>query len=323
MGAKSVIVTGATGFVGSHLTRRMLQEGFQVHAFCRATARFDRLADVRRRLHVHTVSLDDRSALRRAVRAIAPDYVLHLAAAVRRGGVGVAPVDLVRTNALATINLIDACDELPYAGFVNTGDAFEYGRKRRAARETDRCRPQTLDGKAKLMATAYARHAALACRKPIVTLRLFSVFGAMDHPSRFVPQAVASALRGVPLRASSPEIARDYVYVDDVVDLYLRAMAAAARHPGVILNAGSGRATTLGELVDAAGAIARRRLEVLWGAYPLAAHDRGCWTADVAKTRELLGWAPRYSLERGLREVFRHMANGDRQVTGGYSLAAK
>jgi dolichol-phosphate mannosyltransferase len=162
-----------------------------------------------------------------------------------------------------------------------------------------------VEGKAKLMATKYARDTARTRRKPILTLRLFSVFGPLDHPRRLVPQVIASALSSTPLRASCPDVARDYLYVEDVADLYLRAMTAAAGLGGEILNAGSGRATTAAELIEAVGVLVRRELDVHWGAFPLAAHDLGCWAAEVTKLHTLLQWQPRFALEDGLRAMLR------------------
>jgi nucleoside-diphosphate-sugar epimerase len=138
---------------------------------------------------------------------------------------------------------------------------------------------------------------------------LFSVFGPMDHPRRLVPQAIEAALGKAALRASSPDVARDYLYVEDVADLYLASMTAAGRLAGETLNAGSGRATTIGEIVERLGTLANRQLRVSWGEFPLALHDRGCWAADVTKLRERLGWQPRFSLEHGLRETLRWARN--------------
>jgi UDP-glucose 4-epimerase len=302
---KKALVTGATGFIGSHVVRRLVRRGLEVHVLCRPRSRFTRLEKIRGQLTAHVVSLHDRAGLRRIVQTVAPDYVLHLAAATMHGGAAAAPAALVRTNLLGTVNLIDACDDLDYACFVNTGDSFEYGPGRGPLRESQRCRPTTLDGITKLAATLYAQQAAHAHKKPIVTLRLFSVFGPQDDPRRLVPRVVAGALAGTPLRLSRPRIARDYLYVDDLVDLYLAVMRQGAVLAGDVLNTGSGRQTTIGEIVETVLTLTGSCSEVRWNAFPTAPHDRERWVADMTRTRKLVAWRPRISLEQGLAAIIR------------------
>ncbi|MEO8605673.1 MAG: NAD-dependent epimerase/dehydratase family protein, partial [bacterium] len=268
-----VLITGATGFIGSHLTRRLLADGYEVHALCRPASRFSRLAEVRRQLTIHRVELTARRDLQRLVPRVAPHYVLHLAVATMRAGVAPSAAALARGTTAGTINLIDACAAVDYACFLHTGDAFEYGPSAHPLVETRRCRPTTPDGIAKLAATRYVRAAARAGGRPIVTLRLFSVYGSRDQPRRLVPQVIAAALRGTALRLSQPGIVRDFLYVGDVVELYMAALARGAALSGEVINAGSGQATTIGELVEVVARLTRRRLVPRWGAYPTAAHD--------------------------------------------------
>lgn len=256
-------------------------------------------------MRLHDGDLGDRRSLRRVVQAVAPDHVVHLAAATMRAGTPAAVDEVLRTNLLGTINLVDACDGVPYSGFVIAGDASEYGRKRRPARESDACRPTTVDGRARAIATLYARYVALTEHKPIVILRLFSVFGPGDHPARLIPRLVADARAHAPLCLSRSDVARDYLYVDDVADLFLAALRAAPRLAGRVLNAGSGRRVTLAEIVAHIRALTGSRSEARWGSFPLAPHDRGCWTADVTELRRQLDWRPAFSFEDGLRATIR------------------
>lgn len=305
---RKAFVTGATGFIGSHVVRRLLRHRFDVHVLCRMGSSFARLDDVRHRLTVHAVSLDDRAGLRGVMQRVAPDYVLHLAAAVMHGGAAAPPADLVRTNLLGTVNLVDACDAVDYACFINTGDAFEYGPARRPLKESRRCCPTTLDGITKLAATVYTQQVARARRKPLVTLRLFSVFGPLDDARRLVPRVVAGARACTPLLLSQPSILRDYLYVADVVDLYLAVMRMGARFKGDVLNAGSGRKTTLGELVDMILAVTGSRSEIRWNAFPVAPHDHEIRVADMTRTCTRVAWQPRTSLQAGLARTIRSVA---------------
>src|SRR6266852_6332249 len=150
------LVTGATGFVGSHLVRRLVREGYAVHVLCRASSDPWRIRDVLADIHVHTPNLLDTEEIREVVQAIRPDYVFHLAAAPVIASVTAREADVVAFNFLGTVNLIDACESVDYLSLVTTGDAFEYGSTATLMSESDVCRPDTLHGLTKLRATFHA-----------------------------------------------------------------------------------------------------------------------------------------------------------------------
>jgi len=170
-------------------------------------------------------------------------------------------------------------------------------------KESDVCRPDTLHGITRLGATLYAQARARNLGRPIVTLRLFSVYGPRDHPRRLVPRVIAGALAGTPIALSRPEIARDWVYVDDIVDLYMEASRMPARLAGGVFNAGSGRASCIADVVETVLRLTGSRAEARWGAFPAAAHDAGCWVADMRQTFDAFVWRPRIALEEGLERA--------------------
>jgi UDP-glucose 4-epimerase len=299
----TALVTGATGFVGSHLTRRLVREGFEVHALRRAGSAPWRLCDVWSDVRSHDVDLRDGPGLQRVVRGVRPEYVFHVAGAPSVAGSSGPISELVAVSLLGTVNLIDACEAIDYRALIHTGDAFEYGPSAEPLRECAPGQPDSLPGITKLAATLYAQGVARRCGRPIVSLRLFSSFGPANHPQRLVSRIIASALAGTPIHLSRPDVTRDWVYVDDLVDLYLVAGRSAPAAAGEVLNAGSGRATTIAELVDIVIRLTGSEPEVRWGAFPLAVHDATPWVADPRHTREVLTWEPRTSLEDGLRQT--------------------
>src|SRR5205807_6832599 len=180
--------------------------------------------------------------------------------------------DVGAPNFPDTASVIGACDTVDYLGLVTTGDAFEYGPKAAPMSESDVCRPDTLHGITKLRATLHAQAAARTRGRPIVILRPFSVYGPDDHPRRLVPQVIAGALGGTAVALSHPNIARDWVYVEDLVDLYLEA----SRKPemaGGVFNAGSGQQVTIGEIVDTVFRLTWLAVDARCGAFPASAHD--------------------------------------------------
>jgi nucleoside-diphosphate-sugar epimerase len=301
--AGSALVTGATGFVGSHLARRLVREGLNVHVLCRERSDSWRMRDILPRVTVHVADLRDLDALRAALAAARPDYVFHLAAATIVAGASAAASELIGTNLLGTVQLIEACEAVGYRGMVTTGDSFEYAPSRARLSEATPCRPTALHGITKLAATHYARSVALERARPIVTLRLFSTYGPGDHPQRLVPRAIAAALAGAPLPLSRPEVTRDWVYVDDLIDLFLEAALTAGRESGEVFNAGSGDARSIGEVVERIIRLTGSCAEPRWGVFDPPPHDAYPWVADPSWTFARFVWRPRVSLEEGLRRT--------------------
>ena len=306
----TALVTGATGFVGSHLARRLVRDAFDVHIICRAASDFWRLSDVAPALRRHEVALADLAGLEALVKSIRPTHIYHLAAATVVAGVAAGAADLINVNLLGTVNLIQACEAVDYHCLVSTGDSFEYSPSREPLREADPCRPTSLHGITKLAATLHAQATARSRGKPIVTLRLFSTYGPFDNPRRLVPRVIAGALEGTPIMLSRPEIARDWIHVDDLVELYLAAGRAGPELGGQLFNAGTGRSADLGEVVAAVLQATGSSAEARWGVFPAAEHDSYPWVADMRTTFAALAWRPRFSLEAGLRDTIDALAGG-------------
>ena len=303
----TVFVTGATGFVGSHLVRRLVREGFEVHVLCKLQSNAWRIRDLLPQLRVHSASLVDAVAMRQVLREARPDYVFHLGAATMVAGAVGSADDLVEVNLLGTMNLIEACEVTDYRGLVITGDSFEYSPSDRPLREMSACQPSSPHGASKLAATLFAEKMARDRHHPIVILRLFSTYGPGDNPRRFVPQTIAGALTGTPIALSRPDIVRDWVYVADLPELYLEAAARAATLSGTVFNAGSGRGASLGEMVDRILGLTGSRTPARWGTFVAPEHDRYPWVADMTRTYRIFAWRPRTSLEHGLAATIEAM----------------
>jgi dolichol-phosphate mannosyltransferase len=131
-------------------------------------------------------------------------------------------------------------------------------------------------------------------------LRLYSVYGPYEEPLRLMPSLVVHGLAGAYPPLVDPRVARDYVYVDDVVEAY--CLAAAPEHePGSVYNVGTGVQTTLAEVVALARTVFHLHDEPAWGSMPNRSWDTATWQANCRKIREKLGWRPRFTLETGFR----------------------
>ncbi|MGO9241390.1 MAG: NAD-dependent epimerase/dehydratase family protein [Bryobacteraceae bacterium] len=294
-------ITGATGFVGAALARRLAALGCEVHALVRPGALKWRLAGVEDRIRFHTGDLTDAAALRGMVNAIEPSVIYHLA--VHGAYPHQTDADqVILTNVFGTWNLLKACAEVDYRLFVNTGSSSEYGAKQFAMRETDLPEPSSYYAVAKCAQTLVCAHTARAEQRPICTFRLFSAYGPYEAPTRLIPTLVTRCLRGEELDMVTPDTARDFIYVDDVVDAFLQ-IGQLSLQRGETFNIGTGTQSTMRDVVRAVMEAAGSRAKVNWGRLPRRPWDSETWVADPSKARQILRWHAATGLGEGIRRT--------------------
>jgi Nucleoside-diphosphate-sugar epimerases len=283
------LVTGATGFIGGHLTRRLTGLGAVVHAVSRRPPRLSEGGEV-----WHTADLADPEATLALVRRVRPDYVFHLASTVT----GARDPAIVRAtldgNLGAAVNLLTAATEVPMRRLVLAGSVEE-------PREGDPT-PQSPYAAAKWAATGYARLFHSLWGVPVTVLRVAMVYGP-DQPdtSKLVPYVTLRLLRGEDPAVSSGTRLVDWVYVDDVVEAFLRAAEVEAA-AGRVLDVGGGRQVTVRETVELLARIAGGPGRPRFGAVADRPLDRP-QVSDIGPTAEVLGWRPEVDLAEGLRRT--------------------
>ena len=294
-----MLVTGAGGFVGANLLRRLVADGHRVTGVVRPHSDRWRLADLDGDVELVEVDLCDQDSVRRVVATVRPERAFHLAA---HGGYSWQRdvTRIIATNLLATTVLVEACRQAGVAAFVHAGSSSEYGLKDHAPSEDEPLEPNSEYAVAKASATMFCRYAARHDGFPAVTLRLYSVFGPFEDPRRLVPALVAHGLRNQFPPLVAPDVARDFVWVDDVVDALVLAGAAASTRAGAVYNVGTGSQTSVGEIVDIARTVLGIDAEPVWGSMAERAWDTTCWVADNRRIRAELGWEPRTDVAAGL-----------------------
>ena len=295
---KRALVTGATGFVGANLARRLLSEGHELHVLARPDHTSWRIEEIRGDVRMHTVSIEDVEGVERAVRSIRPDWVFHLAA---YGGYSWQNDlwQMVRTNIHGTAALLSACLATGFEAFVNTSSSSEYGFKDYAPAETEALDPNSSYAVTKASATMFCRQAAVSRRVHLPTLRLYSVFGPYEDPGRLLPTLLMHGARGTLPPLVAPEVARDFVYIDDVCDAYLLAARTPTDEWGPVYNVGTGVQSTVRNAVEIARQSMVIAVEPSWGSIANYAWDATIWVSDNRKIRAALGWQPRHTFEEG------------------------
>ncbi|MGZ0052655.1 NAD-dependent epimerase/dehydratase family protein [Brevibacillus gelatini] len=287
-----VLLTGATGFLGSHLARALLAEGHQVTILKRSTSDCSRLADIASELAACDVDAAD---LLSAFSRHGPfDAVMHAATAYGRRGESEAA--LVEANVLFPLRLLRACCEYGTGLFVNT-DTFSraslaFGATHLAGYHLT-----------KKQFAEWGAHAAVQYGLAFANMRLEHVYGPDDQPDKFIPYVIRQCLQdGARLALTSGEQKRDFVYVTDVVEAYLLLLRQKDSLPkGAYLEyqVGTGRATAVRELVEKIHSLTCSTAQLQFGALPQRPGELMCSQADTRKLREL-GWKERVSLEQGL-----------------------
>jgi dolichol-phosphate mannosyltransferase len=311
--SRRVLITGASGFVGANLARRAIQDGHEVHLLLRAAHDDWRLRNLSDSLVTHTVDLKERRAVQRAVTAIRPHWVFHLAAY----GAYATQTTLERmvgTNVWGCIHLLDACHDAGVEAFINAGSSSEYGHLDHAASEKDRLEPNSHYAITKATATHYCQFTARAKNVNAVTVRLYSVYGPFEAPGRLIPTLMVHGLHGQLPPLVAPQTVRDFVYVDDAVDAMLHLAASPAVPRGSVYNVCTGVQTSVGDIVEVARRLMNVPAEPAWGSMPQRAWDTSVWAGSPEALAAEAGWRASTGVAEGLQRTLQWLQAEPRRL---------
>jgi UDP-glucose 4-epimerase len=302
-GLGPVLVTGATGFIGSALVKRLAAEGNPAVCLVRAGSRgrekLEGLAGLR------FFEMEPAADLAPILAEIAPDVVFHLAAS------GVRPDDrepasIVEGNVVLTTRLVAALAARPPRRFVFAGSCSEYAPIAEGKRigEDHPLEPTSLYGAAKVSAYLCGKTLAAARGVPFVPLRLFGVFGPGEGPERLVPHLLAHFRAGETPELTPGEQARDFTYVEDVVDALIAAATSPSVEPFRAYNVCSGRATRVRDIaLAAARAAGRPDADLGLGRRPYRPDEPMWIVGDPERFSNATGWRPRVGIDEGITRL--------------------
>lgn len=324
---RQVLVTGASGFIGSHLVERLVREGHRVRAYVHYNSRNDwgnlELIDPRVRAEVEVVTGDiaDPFSVRHAVKGV--KVVYHLASLIAIPYSYVAPQSYVQTNVQGAINVLQAARDEGVERVVHTSTSECYG----TAQYVPIDEKHPLQGQspysaskvgADMLAESYWRSFEL----PVAIIRPFNTFGPRQSARAVIPTIISQALRGGTIKLGSLTPTRDMNFVENTVD----GFRAVAEHPaavGQVINVGSGREISVGDLARLIVQIVGSSSEVIEDSQRIrpANSEVERLLCGHAKASSLLGWAPRVGLEEGLaRTVEWFRAHLDRYKVDLYNI---
>lgn len=301
-----VFLTGATGFVGANLLRKFVElNKYEVHILLRDSSDTWRINDLLdgKNVIMHKGDLSNLVSLRKLLDEVLPDHILHLAT---YGAYPTAQTDeelTIKTNLLGTMNLINASLDIEYKSFINTGSSSEYGFKKKPMSEEDVAEPMNLYGISKLAAANYAMMVAKTKNKNIVHVRLFSVYGYYEEPIRLVPSLMRNIILHEDMDLTSGIQTRDFIFIEDVVEGFLKLMSSGELLRGNILNLGTGIKTSIKEFCNLSIKCNKSDITLNFGSIDTRHNETFDWVADITKMHDLLKWVPKISLSEGIKKT--------------------
>lgn len=286
---QTILVTGASGFIGSHLCLSLYRNGAEVHGVSRKILHRDEHF-----LHWWQGDLTDIGTVRNLLTTIKPDIIFHLASLVSGSRDLNMVMPMFQNNLTTTLNFLTIATECGCHRIILTGSMEEP--------ESDSMKiiPSSPYAAAKWSCSAYARMFNALYKTPVVIARLFMVYGpGQKDVSKLVPYVILSLLNNQAPRLSSGTRKVDWIYIEDVV----RGLVSLAKTPGIegeTIDLGSGSVVSIRQVVDLLHGIINSEAAPLFGAISDRPLEQ-VKAADIADTFLKTGWRPVTSLEKGLK----------------------
>jgi nucleoside-diphosphate-sugar epimerase len=293
-----VVVTGAAGFIGSHLVRLLVAHGCLVTAVVRPASRSARLADVADRLMFTEGDLEDTRFCRELMETLAPEVVFHLGWYSEPGRWPDSPRHL--DSLTGSLALLRAVGSSGCRRVVVGGTSVEYDTELGRVTEASPLRPPNLYGACKASLFLASERLARDQGWGFAQARIFNVYGPGEDERRLVPHVVRSLLQGEPCDLTSGKQVRDYLHVEDVASALL---AIAASDVEGAVNVASSRPVSVAALARAIAELLGRPELLRLGSRPDRIGDYKCLYADINILMGRIGWRQRYDLEAGLRQT--------------------
>ena len=298
---RRTLITGATGFVGSWLTHRLVADGDEVAVLVRSTSDLWRLEPIVPRLRLIKAGLSQVAAVAEQIVDFAPQRVFHLA---WTGGNSAKYNDdpaQVYENVPGSLDLMRVAAEAGASFFLNLGSCVEYGECSIPVRETDAIQPKNLYGAAKHAVEDLLLRLGAGFGVRTASVRLFWSYGPGDDEARLIPSLTRKLLRNERHSMTPATQMWDFLYITDVVEALVQ-IAATPKAQGVF-NLGSGRPQPLREVAETLRHITKSTALIGFGDIPFPPGQMMHLEADVTRLQETVGWSPRVSIEAGLAET--------------------
>lgn len=324
---QTVLVTGAGGFIGSHLVERLTALGARVRAFVHYNSRADIgllgliPPSTLREIEIISGDLRDADALMAAARGV--QTIFHLGALIAIPYSYVHPREVIETNVMGTYNVLAAAREHDVSKLVHTSTSEVYGSAKHVPiPETHPLQGQSPYSASKIAADKIAESFYRSFDVPVATIRPFNTYGPRQSSRAVIPTIITQALTSTDVHLGNVHPTRDLTYVQDTVEGFLRIGETPATI-GETINIGSDQEISIGDLALKIIALVGKEVRIVSEAQrmrPSASEVTRLW-ADNRRARDVLGWSPRTSLDEGLPPTIAWVAaHLDRYQPGVYTV---
>lgn len=293
-----VLLTGSTGFIGSHVARLLVGQGCDVHALVRERSDLARISDIVPLLHLVRGDLLACDGLQMKLERVRPEICIHLAWYTVPGKYLTARENVRLLD--ASVNLASRLADLGCRRFVGMGTCLEYDLSAGYLSEDSPVKPSTLYGACKLAVQMVLEQLARTTGMEVAWLRLFYLYGPWEDERRLVPFVISSLLRDEVAKVTNGQQLRDYLHVEDVARA---AWAVACSNLCGPVNLGSGAPVAVRDIVTRIGAVLGRPDLLAIGAVPSSVSEPMFICADNRRLTERTSWRPEYDLDQGLRHT--------------------
>ncbi len=324
---KLTVITGAGGFVGSHLVERLLEGGARVRCFVHYNSRNDDgllsqlPADKRAAVEVVAGDLKDPFAVSRAIKGA--DVIFHLAALIAIPYSYLHPRDVAETNIMGTLSVLQAALDHGVARVIHTSSSEVYGSARYVPiNEEHPLQGQSPYSASKIGADKIVESFHASYGLPVATIRPFNIFGPRQSARAVIPTIITQALKCGRVFLGALETTRDFTFVSDTIEAYLK-IAACDQAVGEVFNVGSGFEVSIAQTVQKVAQIIGQDIQVNQEERrmrPSGSEVQRLW-ADSGKAKKIFGWRPQLTFEQGLKRTIDWIAdNMDQYSVGDYAI---
>ncbi|MDP2637767.1 MAG: NAD-dependent epimerase/dehydratase family protein [Candidatus Levybacteria bacterium] len=292
----TILLTGATGFLGFNLLNRLIKENIPHIAISRG-------GDVKN--GIFKLNLNNIASVKKFISFHKFSAVFHFAGFVNLNREYVVAKKCIDNNMLGTLNLLEACKDIPLKKFIYSSTEEVYGNNKIPYSETQIPFPPSPYSISKLTSENLIRYYSNINHFKSIILRLATTYGPYMNKSKFISKAIINALDNRTIQLNSGQKKRNYVFVDDVIDAFLLAYRKSLFVETITINIGQNSSIKLSDFINKIVSISNSSSCIKYGALPERATESSEWLMNLSLAKEMLNWAPKIGLDDGLRKTIK------------------